>query len=485
MNDLKLKSNEIRVTSTSLLLIDFIRMFTCSGHFFPRGGQATRWQMIIRVLRKIFGKRKADQASREFAAGLVRGIVENEVATFEVLANARNIEEPYVLLTPVVPLPAQQSAGWFGGAPCLPDDVAWPEIEGEPLRFVCQIDLSALPQNIWSGLGPRKGWLAVFLHAEETAHAEETVPKVLHVDGELKWRDGPGQADAVWFRPRSSKGRLPVQAHTPRWPIMISEHVGQPPPPTGWRKGKAPGLPNPRHAQFPDLSNAAFHPFNEATLAALLNAIEDQFSLGRTHIDGLLKRKHRDEGRTQLESMQLEASRSMGRFSHIRDLLIPFTKDFQRAPIQDLLAQIADIPFRYVRYLKDDEDGYAFFSSSTLRLCEKPVGQWWYTYADQLYRHAVCAYTRAPETLHPELRSRMEMIWQFDALHERGAMGHAPVGHVYTPHGPATPNAVLLELRTSDMVGWIWGDMYSIVLFISRDDLANGNFDNVTFEITN
>lgn len=441
--------------------------------------------MIRWALGKIFGKRKPDQASRDLAAELVRGIVQNEVATFEMLAEARDSNEPYVLLTPVVPLPTQQSAGWFGGAPCLPDDVAWPEIEGEPLRFVCQIDLSALPQNIWSGLGPRKGWLAVFLHAEETAHAKETAPKVLHVDGELKWRDGPGQSDAVWFRPRSSRGRPPVQAHSPRWPIMITEHVGQPPPPTGWRKGKAPGLPDPRHAQIPDLCDAAFHPFNEATVKALLDAIEHQVSLGRTHIDGLLKRKHRDGDRAELERIQSEASRSIEQFSHIRDLLVPFTKDFQRAPIQDFVAQIADIPFCYVSYLKDDEDGFAVFSSSTLRLCENRVGQWWYTYADQLYRHAVCAYTRAPETLHAELRSRMETIWQFDALHERGAMGHAPVGHVYTPHGPATPNAVLLELRTSDMVGWIWGDMYSIVLFINRDDLARGNFDHVTFEITN
>ena len=79
----------------------------------------------------------------------------------------------------------------------------------------------------------------------------------------------------------------------------------------------------------------------------------------------------------------------------------------------------------------------------------------------------------------------MEVIWQFDALHERGAMGNAPAGHVYTPHGPATPNVVLLELRTSSMVGWMWGDTYSIVLFINRNELAKGKFDNVTYEITN
>ena len=63
--------------------------------------------------------------------------------------------------------------------------------------------------------------------------------------------------------------------------------------------------------------------------------------------------------------------------------------------------------------------------------------------------------------------------------------GTPPLGHLYTPHGPSTENAVLLELPTSDLVNWIWGDVYSIVLFINRDALARGDFDRVTAEITN
>ncbi|TIV97405.1 MAG: DUF1963 domain-containing protein, partial [Mesorhizobium sp.] len=102
--------------------------------------------MIGRILRKFLGRGKPDQVSRELAAKMLDGILANEAATTAMLANARSSKEPFVLLTPVAPLPAGQSGGWFGGAPCLPDDVAWPEIAGEPLRFVCQIDLSALPQ---------------------------------------------------------------------------------------------------------------------------------------------------------------------------------------------------------------------------------------------------------------------------------------------------------------------------------------------------
>ena len=60
-----------------------------------------------------------------------------------------------------------------------------------------------------------------------------------------------------------------------------------------------------------------------------------------------------------------------------------------------------------------------------------------------------------------------------------------PVGHLYTPFGPGTENEVLLELRTSDLLGWCWGDMYTVVLFVARNDLAAGRFDRISAEITN
>ncbi|TIV99978.1 MAG: DUF1963 domain-containing protein [Mesorhizobium sp.] len=269
---------------------------------------------------------------------------------------------------------------------------------------------------------------------------------------------------------------------------MITGHVGELPPPKGWRKGKAPGFPDPRDARPPDLSDAAFHPFDEATLKVFLDNVQEHFSRQKMRIDAFLRTKLRGEDKTKLETMQLGATRSMERFLQVVEALAPFTRDFQPEPVQDLLKQITGIPSHHVRRLNDDEDGYVVLKSSILPMSEKPdpsFGSSWHYYADRLYRHAVCAYTQAPETLPPALRARMETIWRFEAPYEAGAMGHAPIGHVYTPHGPGTSNVVLLELPTSDMAGWIWGDMYSIVLFINRNDLAHGNFSKVTFEITN
>ncbi len=60
---------------------------------------------------------------------------------------------------------------WLGGLPTLPDGVAWPRSvsreypeRGErPLHFVAQICCADLPPDLWAGLGPRHGWLLLFI----------------------------------------------------------------------------------------------------------------------------------------------------------------------------------------------------------------------------------------------------------------------------------------------------------------------------------
>ena len=59
------------------------------------------------------------------------------------------------------------STGWIGGYPYLPLSVKWPHKNGVPYEFLCQINLSALPKNVWGGIGPRKGWLSFFILTEE------------------------------------------------------------------------------------------------------------------------------------------------------------------------------------------------------------------------------------------------------------------------------------------------------------------------------
>jgi hypothetical protein len=64
---------------------------------------------------------------------------------------------------------------WLGGLPMLPDNVQWPmaattdhpERGRTPLHFVAQVACSDLPRELWGGLGPRTGWLLLFLNGED------------------------------------------------------------------------------------------------------------------------------------------------------------------------------------------------------------------------------------------------------------------------------------------------------------------------------
>ena len=115
----------------------------------------------------------------------------------------------------------------------------------------------------------------------------------------------------------------------------------------------------------------------------------------------------------------------------------------------------------------------------------KSLPLWWDGYTSRLYWQSVHAYTKDPASLPPALRERMERIWLHETQGFHGAMGHAPAGHIYTPHGPDTDTEVLLELPTSRMQGWIWGDAYSTVLLIKRKALSQGNFADIAVDITN
>ncbi len=409
--------------------------------------------------------------------------VENERKTFDMQIAARKAGLPYVLLAPAVPLPASASAGWFGGAPDLPADTPWPAHDGVPLLFACQIDLAALPADLWGGLGPRRGWLAVFFHPDEV------ICRVLHVDGPLQTRDGPPQKDASWARPLPSMAGGPIPDDLPRWPIVATRRVGDLPLHMRRRKGEVPDCPDPRDAEVRDLADPAYQPFDEMTLTALLDAVEETLERSPKTVEALLGMTLRDGDRAALLRMADGEKDAVARFDSIREELSPFERCFDRAEVEKKLPLIAALPAFKLTYRRDDGEGYVALDlvTSTIgaSLKERRHPRWYYDYLAQLWLRAIHAYTRQADALPPALRARVETNGRFDALREQAGMGHAPSRHLYTPYGPDTANEVLLELPSSDLMGWAWGDLYSIALFIDRGDLARGDFDRVTCEISN
>jgi hypothetical protein len=77
---------------------------------------------------------------------------------------------------------------WLGGLPMLPDDVAWPRSisseypeRGErPLHFIAQICCADLPPALWGGLGPRHGWLLLFIDPNQGAPEAADAFRILH-----------------------------------------------------------------------------------------------------------------------------------------------------------------------------------------------------------------------------------------------------------------------------------------------------------------
>ena len=79
---------------------------------------------------------------------------------------------------------------WLGGLPMMPAHVPWPTAETTdhpergptPLHFVAQIACEDLPRELWGGLGPRTGWLLLFLNGEDwDVMSNPAALQVLHI----------------------------------------------------------------------------------------------------------------------------------------------------------------------------------------------------------------------------------------------------------------------------------------------------------------
>lgn len=428
----------------------------------------------MRILKQLFARRTKQATADPEVADFVMGLIENEASTLEMQQAAKADARPSVILTPAVPLPARDAAGWFGGSPKLPKDVQWPEIDGTSLCFVAQIDLTKVPQNIWSGVGPRQGQFAFFIHPEELK------AKVLHVDGTLEKRSGPSPVESYWWHNHYDKAP-PVSTHFPEWPVQVNGCVGALPEPAGFHKGKAPGFPKPSETETFDLTNRAHHPFDEQTLVLLIEGVENELDSRQASLSKFLdEKKLKDDVAQALKDLQTTVQSSATEFLKIKENLALDTAYFDHQRVEPYLLALDGLSSGHPVYHKDDENGYADIEVAHGKLV-KYAG----AFLRLLERHAKYAYIEAPSKLTPEAKARFEKLWAFDAVHEAGGMSHPPHGFIYTPHGTSTPNEVLLELPTSDLIGWIWGDMYSVVLTIARDDLANGRYHNITVDITN
>jgi hypothetical protein len=106
-------------------------------------------------------------------------------------SNSKRVTESVsVVLRRQVPPRSKAPRSWLGGLPMLPEHVEWPRSESEeypekgerPLHFVAQIACADLPPQLWGGLGPRHGWLLLFIDPNLFQPDGPDALRVMHIE---------------------------------------------------------------------------------------------------------------------------------------------------------------------------------------------------------------------------------------------------------------------------------------------------------------
>ena len=140
-----------------------------------------------------------------------------------------------VLRRQIPPRLDQPSRSWIGGLPQMPDEMEWPRSissespqQGErPLHFLAQVCCADLPQELWGGLGPRDGWLLLFIDPNQGCPEGPDAFKVLHIDALGPEREPPFDLgpvyDGVYTGPdyRYLLPDEPVPNKWRRWPVDL------------------------------------------------------------------------------------------------------------------------------------------------------------------------------------------------------------------------------------------------------------------------
>lgn len=405
----------------------------------------------------------------------------------------------HLVLRPSLPSSSEEAVGWFGGAPMLPEDTDWPSIEGDDLVFLAQIDMSKLPGSAWRGAGPRDGYLVFFIHPQNIK------ARVLHVKGALTERTGlsPFYAQCVRdiedMHPRRKPSYIEDQTQFPKWPVALESGLPSQPIRTDMslKAGEDPNHPYPYPYPYGfSLTNRALHPFDGTTLTILIEELTKTFSGRLAQIDKFLSEKKLAENtKNALEAIKTETVETEKKFEELVARLNPLMEDFDCEKVSTILEEIGELPHGLINYAGDDPFGYAVIHVAPGDLPNRFKYKWkGGDYPKALRKRVRYAYVNGPDSLPGKLRERFEKEFKFLAAYEFGAMSHVPSRDVGTAYDAGSgdhiplldePNEVLLELPTSDLVGWMFGDMYSLVYLISRDDLIAGNFNGVFTSVTN
>lgn len=424
-------------------------------------------------------KERATALQQAEAAQLLRDFVEANVAIMTHDPGPLPQFDAPVRLRPVMPLPGQEVSGsWLGGLPMLPQSMPWPVLADKPALFLAQIDCSELPSGTWGGLGPRDGWL-VFFVAQDHRVSEVCVR---HVDGPLAEREPPEELiyPARSHAPQSLMDWIQPELGTmPRWPLVVEPIKALPD-----IRGVAEKMnldDSPRHQLYADLQmREALMPFDWASALVLLYAVDEDLERWEGVYDQRIERA-RAKGEVadipEIEDLRRATGAARTRLSQVIDTAESTSQRVAfsgkaGALIVEALRRIK----RPIEVFRDE--GKEIVQSSIIG--SSTVMRHYLPLAEMRARHLYCA---DPTLLPPVQRAHFESLWMSDARYENAFMGGRP-GFEFRNHMIADP-ATLLVLPTSDLIGWMWGDMDDLGIFIAPDALEAGDWDKAEGAVSN
>lgn len=453
------------------------------------------------------------QADRDLVAGLMNGMMA-QLEHLDDLEDARGTEACVVRLAPQVPIrDAAAPRSWLGGGPRLPTGMAWPTIAGVRADFLAQLCLADLPDDVWDGLGPRTGWIAIFAHPEtgETQVLHLPTADVAHAPA------APVGPVFCWSEGTVRDGEVPhLPRQWPQWPVdLVAVRPGDPDP-------RAETENRARHDRYTagfDLREAGLHPFDWPSLLALADALEAgmrqyNFAVDHGEESPLVKTRLRLEARLaatdgevlsgtdrqrvqkQLDDqLELLAASEAARAAnlHVRaraEEVIAIVRETHasgaRFSADDAAAVVEALgAVEWMKVTRDSSSGAERIATVSLPLTrhDKDCALWVYAYDIRHAELAKRAYCADPASLPAVQRAHYEPFWRAQAAHEMPSLGHIPIGYVheFDPREDVT----LIEIPTGHLLNWMFSDCHNLVLTMKKADLAAGKWDRALLQISN
>lgn len=436
------------------------------------------------------------------------------------------------LVPQIPPRPDAPVTSWLGGRPRLPAHMAWPEIREVPGDFLAQISCADLPRDLWDGLGPREGALAFFIHPCDYDVAIVHVPD----GGEATNPPHPlGHADG-WFAPHGGLrfGDLMPFARSafPEWPIdLVAVRPGTPDPRGAEEDDEEDGAESAEshgsrlYRTGYDIADPAFHPFDWPTMTAMVEILAmriDRFwreveggpspiDVQLANLDRRLAALDDEDGeseddpadRERLENQHdaltelaraSDAAAATNRAARIRaEEIIAIVREsatkmtYSATDAAAVMDALHAIHWTKVNRKADpaERPGAELIESLDLPLTthHRDAPLWVHDYQSIWFDHAKHAYAANPAALSDAARALFEPYARDLAAREMGSIGHVPFRYVHDYDEES--HATLLELPSSGLMSWMFGDVDHLVLTLRKADLAAGRFDRPLVQVSN